>query len=104
MVDIIKNKNMLTNIRPPNNPVEITGIGGTKIRVNHIGDLSGYGSVYFHTQMFQQILFPFIIWQRDSSQLHITTGSKMRSLLPGMTILQWNLFRQQKVCTAMISI
>ena len=48
MVDIIKNKNMLTNIRPPNNPVEITGIGGTKIRVNHIGDLLVYGSVYFH--------------------------------------------------------
>ncbi len=35
-VDIIKNKNMLTNIRPTNNPVEITGIGRAKIRVNHI--------------------------------------------------------------------
>jgi hypothetical protein len=59
-VDIIKNKNMLTNIHPTNNPVEITGIGGAKIRVNHIGDLLGYGSMYFH-QMFQKILFPFII-------------------------------------------
>jgi hypothetical protein len=56
MVDIIKNKNMLTNIRPPNNPVEITGIGGTKIRVNHIGDLSGYGSVYFHPDVSANII------------------------------------------------
>jgi hypothetical protein len=55
-VDIIKNKNMLTNIRPTNNPVEITGIGGTKIRVNHIGDLLGYGSVYFHPDVSENII------------------------------------------------
>jgi len=55
-VDIIKNKNMLTNIRPTNNPVEITGIGGAKIRVNHIGDLLGYGSVYFHPDVSANII------------------------------------------------
>jgi len=47
---------MLTNIRPTNNPVEITGIGGTKIRVNHIGDLLGYGSVYFHPDVSENII------------------------------------------------
>jgi catechol-2,3-dioxygenase len=47
---------MLTNIRPTNNPVEITGIGGTKIRVNHIGDLLGYGSVYFHPDVSANII------------------------------------------------
>jgi len=30
-VDIIKNRNMVTNIRSTNNPIEITGIGGQPI-------------------------------------------------------------------------
>jgi hypothetical protein len=47
-VDIIKNRNMVTNIRSTNNPIEITGIGGQPIRIKHIGDLKGYGTIYHH--------------------------------------------------------
>jgi hypothetical protein len=56
MVDIIKNKNMVTNIQNPNNPIEITGIGGEPIRVNKVGDLLGYGTVYHHPSVAANIL------------------------------------------------
>jgi hypothetical protein len=55
-VDIIKNKNMVTNIRNTNNPIETTGIGGEPIRVNKVGDLLGYGTVYHHPSVAANIL------------------------------------------------
>ncbi len=39
---------MESNIRSTNNPIEITGIGGQPIRIKHIGDLKGYGTIYHH--------------------------------------------------------
>lgn len=55
-VDIIKNKNMITNIRNTKKLIEITGIGGTKIRVNQVGDLFGYGTVYYHPEVSANII------------------------------------------------
>jgi hypothetical protein len=55
-VDIIKNKAMVTNIRTTNNPVEITGIGGMPIRVYQVGDLLGYGTVYYHPDITANII------------------------------------------------
>jgi hypothetical protein len=55
-VDIIKNKAMVTNIRSTKNPVEITGIGGAPIRIYHVGDLLGYGTVYYHLDVSANII------------------------------------------------
>ncbi len=55
-VDIIKNKAMVTNIRGANNPMKMTGIGGTPIRIYQVGDLLGYGNVYYHTDVLANII------------------------------------------------
>jgi hypothetical protein len=55
-VDIVKNKNMITNIRQTKKPIEITGIGGEPTRVQQEGDLLGYGAVYFHPDVTANIL------------------------------------------------
>jgi hypothetical protein len=66
-VDIIKNRNMVTDIRETNNPIEITGIGGQPIRVKHIGDLKGYGTVYHHPDVAANILSFYNLSRRFKS-------------------------------------
>jgi hypothetical protein len=55
-VNIIKNRNRVTNIRKTNNPIEITGIGAEPIRVTQVGDLMGYGTEYHHPAVATNIL------------------------------------------------
>jgi hypothetical protein len=55
-VNIIKNQNMVTNIRITNHPIEITGIRGEPIRVTQVGDLMGYSTVYHHPAVVANIL------------------------------------------------
>jgi hypothetical protein len=55
-VDIVENKNMVTNIRHTQNLINITGIGGTPVRINQIGDLLGYGMVYYHPDVARNII------------------------------------------------
>jgi hypothetical protein len=55
-VDVIKNKNMLVNIRHIDNPIEITGIQRGLIRIHQVGDLVAYGTVYYHPEVSANIL------------------------------------------------
>jgi hypothetical protein len=73
-IDIIKNKNMITNIRNTNNPVEIMGIGGTTIRINQVGDLLGYGTVYYHPDVSANIILFYHLVRRFKS---VTYDSKI---------------------------
>jgi hypothetical protein len=47
-VDVFNNKMMLKNIRKSGNPIRIKGIEGNVIEVVEMGDLPGYGTVYYH--------------------------------------------------------
>jgi len=73
-IDTIKNKNMITNIRNTNNPVEIMGIGGTTIRINQVGDLLGYGTVYYHPDVSANIILFYHLVRRFKS---VTYDSKI---------------------------
>jgi len=55
-VDIDKNDEIITNIKKTNNPIEITGIGGQPMKVTLEGDLIGYGTVYYNTEVAANIL------------------------------------------------
>jgi len=66
-VGIIKNRNMVTDIRVTNNPIEITGIGGQPIQIKHIGDLRGYGTVYHHPDVAANILSFYNLSKRFKS-------------------------------------
>jgi hypothetical protein len=66
-VGIIKNRNMVTDIRVTNNPIEITGIGGQPIQIKHIGDLRGYGTVYYHPDVAANILSFYNLSKRFKS-------------------------------------
>jgi hypothetical protein len=46
-VSVFWNKKMLKNIRETNKTTNLTGIGG-KVAVTKVGDLPGYGEVYYH--------------------------------------------------------
>jgi hypothetical protein len=45
-VDIFKNRQMISNIRKPKNPIFLKGIEGNTIEVNEEEGLLGYGVVY----------------------------------------------------------
>jgi hypothetical protein len=55
-IDVIKNANMITNIRPPRKTIELTGIGGKPMQIQHEGELLGYGTVYYHPKVAANIL------------------------------------------------
>jgi hypothetical protein len=55
-VDVFNNKIMLRSIRKTRNPIRIKGIEGNAIDVEEIGDLLGYGTVYYHLQVTANVL------------------------------------------------
>jgi hypothetical protein len=55
-IDIIKNQEMITNIRKTKNPIALTGIGGEPMKIVLEGDLVGYGTVYHHPKIAANIL------------------------------------------------
>jgi len=55
-IDIVKNDEIITNIKKTNNPFEITGIGGQPMKVTLEGDLIRYGTVYYHPEAAANIL------------------------------------------------
>jgi hypothetical protein len=55
-VDVFNNSIMLQNIRKSHNPIRIKGIDGNAIDVEEIGDLLGYGTVYYHPQVTANVL------------------------------------------------
>jgi len=55
-VDVFNNSIMLQNIRKSHNPIRIKGIDGNAIDVEEIGDLLGYGTVYYHPQVTENVL------------------------------------------------
>ncbi len=55
-IDVVKNKGMVMNIRNTDKPIEIMGIGGEPIKIIQIGDLMGYGTVYYHPDVAANIL------------------------------------------------
>jgi hypothetical protein len=55
-VDVFNNSIMLRNIRKSHNPIRIKEIDGNAIDVEEIGDLLGYGTVYYHPQVTENVL------------------------------------------------
>ncbi len=66
-VDIIKNKDMLTNLRRAKKQIEVSGIGGEPQRITIEGDLLGYGTVYYHPDVAANILSFFNMTKRFKS-------------------------------------
>jgi len=46
----------LTNIRKTRNPIRLKGIEGQTINITEMGDLLGYGSVYYNPQVMANVL------------------------------------------------
>jgi hypothetical protein len=55
-VDVFNNKIIMRNIRKNRNPIRVKGIEGNAINVEEIGDLLGYGTVYYHPQVTTNVL------------------------------------------------
>jgi hypothetical protein len=55
-VDIVKNRDMIINIRQSDSPIELSGIGGKRIKIGLEGDLPGYGTVYNSSQVIANVL------------------------------------------------
>ena len=94
-MDEVKNKGMETNIRNTDKPIEITGIGGEPIKINQVGDLMGYGTVYYHpdvagnilsfyklTKRFKLVVYDnkrkdaFVVERDDSSHMEFTPSKE----------------------------
>ena len=46
----------MTNIRKTRNPIRLKGIEGQTINITEMGDLLGYGSVYYNPQVMANVL------------------------------------------------
>jgi hypothetical protein len=55
-IDVVKNKDIIVDIRKTSNPVELSGIGGNTIKIDPEGDLPGYGTVYYNPNVAANIL------------------------------------------------
>ncbi len=70
-VDIFRNKNILTNIRTAEKPIQLKGIGGKKgIRVNQEGELMGYGTVYYHPKVAAMVISFFNLTKKFDSVVY----------------------------------
>jgi hypothetical protein len=69
-VDVVKNKGMVTNIRTTDKPIEIMGIGGEPVKTTQVGDLMGYGTVYYHPDVSANILSFYKLTKRFKSVIY----------------------------------
>jgi uncharacterized protein (DUF2164 family) len=69
-IEIFKNKDLITNIRKSENPIKLKGIEGNTIMVDHEGDLLGYGSVYYNSQVSANILSFFNMAKKFKSLVY----------------------------------
>ncbi len=87
-IDVIKMKNMSTNIRKAKRTIEVTGIGREPMKINKEGELLGYGTVYYHPEVAANILsfhnitkcFKSVTYDNQVNDAFIVTrddGSKM---------------------------
>jgi len=54
-INIFRNKDMLRNIRTTDDPISVGGVGGV-LEVNLVGDLPGFGEVYYNPECIANIL------------------------------------------------
>jgi hypothetical protein len=55
-IDVIKNPDLIVNVRRAKRHIELTGIGKEPIKIQLEGELPGYGTVYFHPEVAANIL------------------------------------------------
>jgi hypothetical protein len=55
-IDVVKNQDLIVNIKRARRPIELTGIGKEPIKIQQEGELPGYGTVYFHPEVAANIL------------------------------------------------
>jgi hypothetical protein len=108
-IDIIKNKEMITNIQNTKNPIAPTGIGGEPIKVTLEGDLLGYGTVFHHPRIAANILSFFRMAKRfkvkydnmmkDAFEITCNDGSKLEfiPLEEGLYHYDFNLSIKRKL-------
>jgi hypothetical protein len=48
-INIFRNKDILQNIRTTNDPISVGSVGGV-LEVNLVGDLPGFGEVYYNPE------------------------------------------------------
>jgi len=66
-VDIFQNKDMLSNIWRTTTPILLKGIDGNSIDVEEEGQLSGYGTVYYHPSVAADVLSFFNLTKQFKS-------------------------------------
>ena len=76
-IDIIKNQEMITNIRKTRNPIALPGIGGEPMRIVLEGDLVGYGTAYHHPKIAAN-KFSFYRMTNNSNQFGIIILKRIR--------------------------
>ncbi len=83
---------MITNIRKSNNPIRLKGIEGNTVVVDQEGDLIGYGSVYYNSQVTANILsffnmakkFKSLVYDNNKKDAFVVTrddGSQFKFIL-----------------------
>jgi hypothetical protein len=72
-IDVVKNKDIIVDIRKMRNPVELSGIGGNAIKIDQEGDLPGYGTVYYNPNVAANILSLHKLTKRFKSAMYNNT-------------------------------
>jgi len=70
IVDIIKNRQMISNIRKSKYPIRLKRIEGNTIEVNEERDLLGYGVVYYNAQITANVLSFFNMAKKFKSLIY----------------------------------
>jgi len=65
-ISIFHNKDLITNIRTVSEKIEVFGIGGS-LTVDMMGDLPGFGPVYFHPEAVANILCFYDLANKNKS-------------------------------------